>query len=219
MADTNQQLLEGQFQTEANRSELEAKEESQDIAQEATEMEEVYYANQLAFQREQEAQATTALAKEGSSFGKASLFKYAIILVIFAIPNDIVDAIELTGFLVILSWLVSLFLSASQIIIMWFADSELKNVREHVGKVKQYQKTAAKTLTKTASRLAKFAPRNPITKVLIGACLEMIPLISIMPWSSICTVLAYMDERKTFKEARASSEELANISQQPVEVV
>jgi hypothetical protein len=156
--------------------------------------------NQLAAQQTayQEAQKTDY----GILFSGPSLFKYAIIFLFFAIPNDAIDLIDFTGIGIFFSWFVSAFLSVTTLIIMWFSDSELKRVKGHMSNIDKYKKAAAKTITKTAAKLTKFAPRNPILKVIAGTILEMIPVISVLPWSSISVYLAYADERKTFKEAR-----------------
>lgn len=179
---------------------------------------ELEYANQLAFEREQIQLETSSLLETARSFVGPSLFKYGLILLLFAVPNDLVDALELTGFLSFLSWFISMFLSITTIFITWFSDSELKRVKAHMANREKYQKALAKTATQTAAKLTKFAPKNPVTKVIAGAILEMIPYISILPWSSISVMLAYQDEKKTYKEARKSAEESASavLTEQPV---
>ena len=210
MTDTNQQLYE-EMETkasEARRQELELEElkkreigettEERGIVDEAGR--EVEYADQLAAKQaayhEQQEQSSMPL------FTGPSLFKYAIILLFFAIPNDLIDAIDITGLGMILSWFISTSLSVITLFLVWFTDSELKRVKSHMANRGKYQKALAKTATKVAAKLTKFAPRNPIVKVIAGTILEMIPIISILPWSSISVFLAYTDERKTFKEAR-----------------
>lgn len=231
MADPEQGQFsrEVEMQPEAEQEELvaeEADKEAGGVAEEQalaeqTELEEIQ-ANELALQRdrEQEAQATNALHEEGQSFSGPSLFKYFIILIMFAIPNDLIDALDFTGIGIMLSWFTSFYLSAITVIIMWFADSELKRVKGHMAKRGEHQKALAKTMTKVASKLTKFAPKNPVIKVIAGAVLEMIPFVSILPWSSISVFLAYSDERKIFKEAGEASEDFGQISStQAAEVV
>ena len=156
--------------------------------------------------------ALSSLVSQGQSFSKPSLFKYLLIFLVFAVPNDLIDALELTVVLSILSWFISLFLSLATMFVMWFADSEMKRVQEHMSSVEKYKATTTKALTRVASKLAKFAPKNPIAKVLLGAVLEMIPFISMLPWSCISVGLAYWDERSTFKQAKEQSDELLNAS-------
>lgn len=179
---------------------------------------ELEYAGQLALEREQEAQITDALAEEGKSFGHPSLIKYFLLFFILAIPNDAIDAIELTGFLAVIAWFVSLFLSITSILIMWFTDQEQKRAKGFMKKIEEYQRTAYRTV-RTGLMVAKFfrntrlagkVTRNPMFKIVAGAVLEFIPFLSIFPWSSISVILAYFDERKTFKEARESGEEVAS---------
>ena len=194
-------------------------EESQDRQElENPESQETEYANRLVFEQKQRANAILTSREGGESFGRPSLFKYLIIFFIFAIPNDLIDAIDLTGFLMLLSWFISLFLSVATIIIMWFADSELKRVKSHITKGGKHQKVLATTMTRASSKLAKLAPKNPIVKVVAGAILEMTPIISILPWSSISVILAYLDERRTYKEAQEGSKNIGEISTSIAEI-
>lgn len=182
------------------------------------EEQEIEYSNQLAFEREQEAQTTDALTEEGKSFGRPSFIKYFVLFFVLAIPNDAIDAIELTGFFAILAWFVSFFLSISSILIMWFTDQEQKRAQGYMKKVEEFQKTAARTVRTTLMvakffRNTKFAGRvtkNPLFKIVAGAVAEMVPFLSIFPWSSISVILAYLDERKTYKNAGETSEKIGS---------
>lgn len=170
---------------------------------------EVLYANRLAQIRDaQSVNEGQQLYNESQNLSSPSLFKYLLVLGMFAIPNDMIDGLELTGILLILSWFVSLFLSALTALVMWFTDSELKRVKGHMANIEKYQKTAAKVATKVAAKLVKFAPKNPTVKVTAGAILEAIPFISIMPWSIISVLLAYWDERKVYKDAKRNAAEI-----------
>ena len=230
MVDQTEQQLYEEMETSANearRRELELEElkerEAREVIGEKNLLEEtrgeVEYANQLA------AQQTAYQEQQGRDsnplFSGPSLFKYALILLFFAIPNDIIDAIDITGLGMILSWFVSTSLSVVTLFLVWFTDSELQRVKSHMANRGKYQKALAKTATKVAAKLTKFAPRNPVVKVLTGAVLEMIPVISLLPWSSISVFLAYADERKTFKEAREimESEEAGPLSENVPEMV
>lgn len=219
MDNTGQQLYE-EMETEANkarRRELELEELKERQLGEMMEERgllgenrgEIEYANQLAAQQEtyQEQQGRGGLPL----FSGPSLFKYALILMLFAIPNDLIDAIDITGLGMVLSWFISTALSVATLFLIWFTDSEFKRVKSHLANKGRYQKTLAKTATRVAAELTKFAPKNPTVKILAGAILEMIPIISLLPWSTISVFLAYADERKTFKKARevAKSEEEA----------
>ena len=219
MSDADQQLLEGQLQAEMNRKELESERLVEKEATRTTGTAEAEYASQLALKQSQannEARAFSGMAK---TFEGPSLLKYLIILIVFAIPNDLIDAIELTGYLIVLSWLISFFLSATSIIVMWFSDSELKRVQGHMAQRGKYKQVLTKNTAKLAAKLSKFAPRNPVVKVIAGAILEMIPIISILPWASISVCLAYWDERQTFNAARESYEETPSTSSEAIEMV
>lgn len=193
-------------------------EDQLDIA--GAQLAELEYANQLAFEREQEVQVTDALVEEGKSFGHPSIIKYFVLFFMLAIPNDLIDTLELTGFLVILAWFVSFFLSMSSILISWFLNNEQARANTYTKKVEEFQKNVAHA-TRNVMRVAKFfrntktagkIMKNPVFKIVAGAIAEMIPFISIFPWSSISVILAYLDERKTYKNARETSEEVASDS-------
>ncbi|MDP3792895.1 MAG: hypothetical protein Q8Q89_04185 [bacterium] len=183
-----------------------------------TEEQEVEYSNQLAFEREQEVEVAGAVEKEGKTFGRPSFIKYFLLFFVLAAPNDVIDAIELTGFLAVIAWFVSFFLSVTSILIMWFTDQEQKRAQGFMKKVAEYQKTAARTVRTTLmvakffrnTKLAGLVAKNPMFKIVAGAVAEMIPFLSIFPWSSISVILAYLDERKTYKNARETGEEVAS---------
>ena len=216
----DQQILEGQLQTEATREELVSEKSASKETPEASPEQEEEYANQLAMSQQEETSPETAqLQKQSELLSAPSLFKYGLILLFFAIPNDIIDILELTGFLEIFVWLISLFLSIGTILVMWLSDSEMQRVKNHMNSIEKHKKTAVKSMTKVASKISKFAPKNPLTKILIGTILEMIPIISILPWASICVLLAYWDERKAYKNAKSESDETLNVSPEPATVV
>ena len=156
-------------------------------------------AQQTAYQEQQEPNITPLL-------NGPSLFKYATLLLMFAVPNDIIDALDLTGLGFLFSWFFSAFLSVTMLFVVWFTDSEFQRVKSHMANKNKYIKNLTRTATKVATRITKFAPKNPVVKIIAGTVLEMIPFISILPWSSISVFLAYADERKTYKEARETLE-------------
>ncbi len=229
MDDVNQQLFEeeeakaadARRQDELESEELQEREAKMaDYENSPTESwEKVRRANRLA------AQQTAYQEQQGPGsiplFSGPSLFKYALILLMFAIPNDIIDALTFTGFGFLISWFVSAFLSITMIFFTWFSDSEFQRVKSHMANKDKYIQNLTGTATKVAAKLTKFAPKNPVVKLVAGAVLEMIPLIDILPWSSISVFLAYADERKTYKEAMATagSEGAGSLSEPTPEMV
>lgn len=171
---------------------------------------EIEYANQLAFEREEEAaveKQVEEIKNEGASFGSPSLIRYFILLFIFAIPNDVVDTLELTGFLIILAWFVSFFLSMGSILFSWFTDHEQKRADLYMKRLEAFRATVVHR-ARTVFRLAKFFRKNPTMKLIAGAVAEMIPFISLFPWSTIAVIWAYVDERKDYRNAKESGEEI-----------
>lgn len=226
MPDINdQQLLEGELRNESARQELAEKnmrdqeellEREEEINAEMADYErqEIEYANRLAA-----AQYSRQSDPASQLFSGPSLFKYALILLLFAIPNDIIDALDFTGIGFLFSWLISLFLSVSTLFLMWFSDSEFKRVKNHLSQKTKNIQRAEKVLTKTATKIARYAPRNPLIKVVAGCVLELVPIVSILPWASISVYLAYMDEKKAYKQAKETAGEIQDISEPELEMV
>jgi len=50
--------------------------------------------------------------------------------------------------------------------------------------------------------------RNPTIKLVLGAGLEAVLILSWVPWSTLSVLLAYLDERKIHKDARKAAEEV-----------
>lgn len=75
---------------------------------------------------------------------------------------------------------------------------------------------AARAITSRASRgimrglvkVRRAARGNPITKILVTAGLNIIPLLSFIPWMSVGIILSYLDERKTFRNTKEYVAEL-----------
>ena len=221
MADNDKQLLDNKprFQVEEARQELESEENEVIAADEGAEIAEDEYTNELALEQAREEdelnQEIAQVSSEGKSFGSPDLIKYFVLLFVLAVPNDAVDAGELTGFLLPLAWWISLFLSVTSILVSWFTDEEQKRAEGYVKKLEALQARVV-SITRTAFRVAKFFRKNPTMKIAAGAVAEMIPYISILPWSTIAAIWAYLDERSIYKNARKTGEEVASQTSQSV---
>lgn len=44
--------------------------------------------------------------------------------------------------------------------------------------------------------------RNPMIKLVVGAGLEAVPILSWVPWSTLSVILSYFDERKMYKDTK-----------------
>lgn len=229
MAETNQQS--GYEELEAETAErLEAEEAEQAVkGAEAEEFEEEAILaeaqdeeieeEQLENERQQETalveQEVENIREEGKSFGRPSLIKYFILIFLLAVPNDAIDTLEFTGFGAILSWLISLMISITSILFCWFTDHEQKRAEGYMKRLEALQARIVST-TRTFFKIAKFFRKNPTIKLISGTIAEMIPYVSILPWSVIAAIWAYYDERSMYKHAQKAGEEL---SSQPIEVV
>lgn len=174
-----------------------------------TQLAELEYANQLALERREGIESASTIQEEGRSFGRPSLIKYFLLFFVLAIPNDAIDTLELTGFMAMVAWFASMFLSITTILVMWFTDQEQKRAEGFMKKIEEYKRTAIRT-TRTAFKIARLFKRSPTVKIVMGAIAELIPLLSIFPWATIAVLLAYLDERKSYKEAQKSGEEVSS---------
>ena len=231
MPDANEQLEFERMEAKANEArqrelelqELEAREETEEEETAAVaEDEEIENTRLLAAKRDQEEeegairQQADEIKNEGATFSHPSLIKYSILLVALAIPNDAIDILfEPTVLGAPFAWFASYFLSAISILFCWFTDHEQKRADDYMKKIETFQATMI-SRTRTAFRMAKFFRKNPMIKLVLGAVAEIIPFLSIFPWSSIAVIWAYADERKTYKSAGKAGEE---VYQQTVEVV
>ncbi len=230
-------MLEGGLQTEMIRQELAVREameeeQAQQFDESAQIEEEINYANQLAAQ--QEAGSTLNLAKDlydqGMAFGGPSMLKWGIILCL-AIVNDVIDLLALTGFLEILSWLISLGLTAIILLLIWFTDGGIKGAQEYVKKAQgtaleaqfkaqteQIESRVRNLAEGTADKLKKIpglkkigirgTPRkNPLARALLGSALESVPFLGAVNLITVWVFFAYLAEKHAYRIARETAEE------------
>lgn len=168
------------------------------------------------------------IREDGEAFGHPSYFKYFICGTLALLKDGLDIAALLTLVTVPMWWLVGPSLSILVVIIFWFF-----NIKQ--GKAKDYMKNLEKNMeviqanmvhaVRLASRvpgvkkraarfgiakIASFVGRSPTVTVAAGAGLETIPLVSLVPWNIISVILAYLDERKIYKNAAKNGEEAYN---------
>lgn len=122
------------------------------------------------------------------------------------------------------------------IFIFWFTDSKFKNAKHYVNnlqsRLEQIQaavvmidknlghvaNVAGKTFKwgrrfgavgKLATRTKSIAKvtKSPMFKLVTGALLDCLPLIEVLPFTTISILLSYWDERSVYKNAKKSAEE------------
>lgn len=237
MEESEQQLLEGELRAEAVREELFSEQVAEERAQELEEeaiLTEESEANQLDAIREAEAssiqQQANDILQAGMSFQGPSMLKWGILLVL-AITNDVIDLLALTGIGEILSWLISLGLTALILLILWMSDGEFKRAQRYVTDIsdiaQQTQMAAQATeiregvgrLTKGVAEKLKKIPglknigiretprKNPLARVLLGSAIESIPYIGLVNLITVWIFFGYLAERHAYKEARRAAEE------------
>ena len=127
---------------------------------------------------------------------------------------------------------------------MWLTDSRYKKAHELIGNLEEaildvQQKVArassfamksskflrkvpgmkglARKIPRTMVRVRRLARKNPLTKVLIGGAINLVPFLAMLNLMIVWIWLSYRDEKKAFKQARETSEETVEQSDQMVE--
>ena len=190
------------------------------------EAQDIEYANRLA--TVQESNSISKLARDlydrGMAFSSPSMFKWGVIFSL-AVVNDAVDLLDLTGIGAILSWIISLGLTALILLIIWFTDGGLKGAQEYASNVKgtveqvQYIESNVKKLTEgVAGRLKKIpgfknikvretARKSPLARALMGSAAESIPFLGAVNLITVWVFFAYLAEKHAYKIARDTAEE------------
>ena len=215
--------------------------------QEFEEAEEVDRMNQLETARQEEAfsiqQLAAQLLQQGMAFSSPSMFKWGILLSL-AMLNDVVDILDVTGIGAILSWVISMALTAIILLIIWFTDGGMKAAQEYASsvgdeaqqaqiasQVHQIGREVQSVAEKTAGVLKRVpgfknikvrsAPRkNPLARALLGSAIESIPFLGAINLITVWVFLAYLAEKHAYKSARESAEDAyAQLSRQATEMV
>lgn len=226
------------LEQEQVEQEIQAQEEEGLLAEA---QEEEVEANELQQARVIEISANQAEAEQiletGLSFGRPSMIKWYIIFVLAGL-NDVIDLLDLTGVLAILSWTVSLGLTASIIGILWFSDTKVKRANKFITDLNQPQidqtgRAGLRTelsrkwtggseslaqkrqflrdnpekmsIGSNVSRVLKGG--NPMTSTLIGSAIETIPYVDLLNLVIVWAIVAFLQERRVFVNARKAAEE------------
>lgn len=177
-------------------------------------------------------QQINRLAREAVKLGP-SLLKYSFLGVV-AIMVDVVDGADLTLVGIAISKVVSLVGTGIIYFTLWLTNGKVKRASEMTAHLEeallhaQQAVARASRVAMRASRLLKryaitrnlgrqlgrslvkirrAARRNPLTKILIGGAINLVPWLAIINLLTIWVILAYWDEKKLLKEAAESAQE------------
>ncbi|PIR88722.1 MAG: hypothetical protein COU09_00735 [Candidatus Harrisonbacteria bacterium CG10_big_fil_rev_8_21_14_0_10_44_23] len=209
--------------------------ENQGIAEELAEEEQ--YAAELAAEQElyNIQRQIQQLDAKGQSFGRPSLLKYGLLLVLAILTDTIIiGSYLLFGAGIFISTLLASPFIISIILVSWFTDTKLKSAQAHpeeVGKAvilaQQRIATATRMGLRTAKALRKVpgmkgvaraiprglvkvrrvARRSPVGRILVGSGANSVPIINLIPWQIVSVFMAYSAEKKTLEEARQATNE------------
>lgn len=186
-------------------------------------------------------QRVAQMLEEGKSFRSPSKLKY---LFLFGIGGlvDLVDFADLTGIGILLSKIVSLGGTTIIYFTFWLTNGQTKRAEVYSDdalsalvawqqSVSQYSQLAmrtskmlrqapglrgvARSIPRAMVKVRRIARRNPITKILVGGAINLIPWLAIVNLMVFWIYLSYRDEKRTFKEARDLSEQVGHEIERP----
>lgn len=171
--------------------------------------------------------------QEGSQYGRPSFLKYGFLFAVAGVV-DIVDAADATGIGIIISKIVSIGGTAIIYLTLWLTNGKIKKAQEYgdsletsmasfqsqVARIDRATFRGAKAIGKIpglkglsrGARLArikikKIARKNPLTKVLIGGAVNLVPFVAIINLMVFWIYLSYRDEKNTYRQAREAADE------------
>ena len=182
-----------------------------------------------------------AIYKESGAYRHPSYLKYAILFFLAGII-DLVDLLDVTGIGIVISKIVSFFLSALILLIFWLTNTKMNQAQEftdgldekisHIQKNIVYasrlamktskilrkvgMKRTARAIPRTMVRLRRLARKNPMTKVAIGGLINLIPFLAIFNLMVVWIYISYRDEKKTYRQAREAGEEALSQVELPI---
>ncbi len=195
--------------------------------QEVQELNEREYAAQLAQIRTLDGvyKDIENLRNQGQEFGHPSYLKY-FFCGSLALLKDGLDILALIGIATMpMWWLIGPFLSFTILIIFWLFDIKQKRAKEYMQKLENNMEVIQANIahavrvasmvpgvkkrvaTYGITKITSFAVGNPTIKIAVGAGVEAFPLVSLVPWNILAVILAYLDERKIYKNAAKNGTE------------
>jgi len=174
-----------------------------------------------------------SIKKEGSSFSRPSLIKYAFLFVI-ALIVDIVDLLVVSGVGYAVSLVVSIIGSSIIMFTLWMTDAEQGKAKEYIEglqkKVDRIQKNIGRTskmamksgkflrkfkstkkagsaILKTMAKTRRAMKASPIGRMAIASLANLLPIIGAINLMVVWVYFSYRGEKKAFEEAEKSGEE------------
>ncbi|HEY4520632.1 MAG TPA: hypothetical protein VJJ72_02410 [Candidatus Paceibacterota bacterium] len=193
----------------------------------------------------QEEQKLEAVVDEGKSFRKPSKIKYGFLIICAVIKDllDILAipaAATVAGYFVLKA--ISVVISVLILAVFWFTRTKQKRAEKYIDEIGEvlaeiqeniahYTRLALRTAkiarrVPGGGRIARQVPRllvrarrvarkNPITKLLFASALDLVPIIDVVPWTSLGVALSYLDERKSFQNAYTAASEAEEMVLEP----
>lgn len=180
-------------------------------------------------------QQIAKMLEEGKTFKPPSKLKYAFLFLIAGIV-DLVDWADLTLIGIAISKVVSIAGTGIIYFTFWltngrvkraevYSDNALAALAEWQQAVSQYSRLAmqasrafrripglagaARSIPRAMVKIRRLARRNPFTKILVGGALNLVPWLAIVNLMIFWVYLSYRDEKRTFREAREMSQQIA----------
>lgn len=178
-------------------------------------------------------QQLTEVAESGQRYGHPSYLKYSFLFTI-AFIVDVVDTTDITVVAILLSKTVSIVGTGIIYFTLWLTNGKVKRANEYEKnlatavafaqeRVAQYSRVAMRTsrvvgkvpgmkglarrIPRAMVRVRRIARKNPLTKVLIGGAINLVPFLAILNLMVVWIFFSYLDEKKALKGVKEASKE------------
>ena len=152
------------------------------------------------------------MVAEGQQYTPPSLLKYGPLLTIAGLI-DFMDMLDVTGIGIIVSKIVSIGGTAIIYGVLWLTNGKVKkagqygkNLEASMANFQSKVKRVSQVVSKVPG-LKKIISKNPLTKILIGGGINLIPWVAIVNLLIFWVYMSYRDEKNTYRQAREAAEE------------
>ena len=167
------------------------------------------------------AQQYNQALQEAQQYRHPSYLKYGFLFAVAGIM-DIVDVLDVTGVGIIISKIVSLGGTAMIYLVLFLSNGKIKKAQQYGDRLSasvaafQAQAARAERIGLRASKILGKVPglkgivnKNPLTKILVGGVINLVPFLAIINLMVFWVYLSYRDEKNTYRQAREAASEAA----------
>lgn len=177
--------------------------------------------------------------EESRQYNRPSFLKYGFLFAVAGVM-DIVDIADITGVGIIISKIVSIGGTTLIYLVLWLTNGKMRRAQAYgenleasvlalqsqVTRSTQFALRASKTIgripgmkgvarqiPRTLVKIRRIARKNPLTKILVGGAVNLIPFVAIVNLMVFWIYLSYRDEKNIYRQAREAAEEVIEQTQ------